>query len=792
MKLSKNWLNEWVPNQLSTEQLVEQLTMLGLEVDEVLPAGGEFSSVVVAEITACEKHPDADKLKLCQVNNGTEALQIVCGANNARLGLKVPLAQIGAVLPGGFKIKKSKLRGVTSFGMLCSEVELGISQEADGLMELPSDAPLGQSLTDYLQLDDEIIDIDLTPNRADCFSVRGVVREVAAFNYLPFKMPKLATLKEQLSETVTAHLKAQKQCPKYLSRIIKNIDNSAASPIWLKEKLRRSGVKSIHPVVDITNYVMMEIGQPMHAFDLQQIDGDIEVRMGKKGDSLVFLDESEHQLDENYLLIADQKKVLAVAGVMGGLDSSVTAQTQDILLESAYFEPATIMGKARNLGLHTESALRFERGVDTELQAYAMNRATELIVEICGGQVAPIEQAICESELPQSVTISLTEQHLKRVLGFEPKTEQVTEIFNGLGFDCQFSQGQWQVSTPSWRFDLAIAEDLIEEVVRVIGYDQMPAHRLHADDSIRPIPEQIRRQDEIKMQLIDLGYQEVINYSFVAEKQLQDLQQQQHAFPLANPLNQEMSVMRTGLLAGVLANLKANIARQHHDLSLFEMGKVFANDGEQITQNEQLMTVRSGVNVSQQWGQNSNKVDFFDIKGDVERLLEKADGDLTFSAANLEFLHPGRQAEVLLNAKPVGFVGQLHPAIAQKLKIKQEVYVAQFELQKISHRALPQWQQVSKFPSVRRDLSIVLERQIGWHKVQKCIKDSLGENLSLLQEVVLFDVYMGENIGENHKSLALGMVFREKNRTLEDKEVDNLVSKAVNYLLEQLNAEIRA
>jgi phenylalanyl-tRNA synthetase beta chain len=790
MKFSENWLKEWVDPQLSTEQLMAQLTMLGLEVDGVEPAAGDFSGVVVAEIVACEKHPDADKLKVCEVNAGGEQLQIVCGAPNARPGLKTALSKIGAVLPGNFKIKKSKLRGVESHGMLCSEVELGISDESDGIIELPADAPVGEDVRSYLDLADQLIDIDLTPNRADCFCIRGVAREVATLNELVATEPEISAVAATHEAVMAVSMQATAQCPKYGSRIIKGIDNSQPTPGWMKEKLRRSGIRSIHPVVDVTNYVMLELGQPMHAFDQHAIDGQIVVRMARQDEKLVLLDDSEATLTPEFLMIADDSKALAVAGVMGGLDSGVTADTRDIVLESAYFDPATIMGKSRKLGVHTESGLRFERGVDWDLQEAALERATALIMAICGGQPGPVHLEVDTQQLPQQQQLTLSREQLFRVLGFSVADDQVSRILTSLGFDTRFNAGQWTATAPSWRFDMAITEDLIEEVVRVVGYDAMPSHRLHSSDAIRVIPEAMRQDHAIKLQLCDMGFQEVVNYAFVAEKQLAALGTEQHAFALANPLNNDMAVMRTGLLAGVLANIKANLARQHSDLALFEMGKVFSHD-QNIGQHDQLLLARTGQAQPEQWTSDNRKVDFYDLKGDVCELLSAVPQSLSFAVSEHAFLHPGRQAAILLDGVVVGYLGQVHPSVVQKMKIKQDVYVAELLVGHINGAGIPAWQAVSKFPKVRRDLSIKLADDISWQRVSAAVYQCVNDEQESLIDLNLFDVYTGEHIEKGYKSLAMAMIFQEKNRTLEDKEVDKLVSKAVSFLAEQFNAEVR-
>ncbi len=791
MKFSESWLKEWVEYDLNTAEVMEQLTMLGLEVDGVEAAAGEFSEVVVAEIVACEKHPDADKLKVCEVNTGEEKLQIVCGAPNARVGLKTALSKIGAILPGNFKIKKSKLRGVESMGMLCSEVELGISEESDGIIELNSNAPIGSDVAEYMQLSDQVIDIDLTPNRADCFCIRGIAREMATLNQLSIEVPLIKPVEATIDDTVDVKLEAPEQCPIYGSRVIKGINHSQPTPMWMREKLRRSGIKSIHPVVDVTNYVMLELGQPMHAFDAAKIDGGIIVRMADEGEEVTLLDQTSAKLTGEFLVIADQNKTLAVAGVIGGLDSGVNDQTQDIVLESAYFDPATIMGKSRKLSVHTESGLRFERGVDWDLQVTALERATALITEICGGEVAPIKLETVEQYVPKQQHIQLSADHLQRVLGFTVPTERVTRIFQNLGLNCELSGDSWSVTSPSWRFDLAIAEDLIEEVVRVVGYDQMPSHRLQSTDAISEIPEELKELRFLRQQLADMSYQEVINYSFVGEKQLLALGLESDVFGLANPLNNDMAVMRTHLLPGVLANIKSNLARQAQDLALFETGKVFSKSDD-IIQKDVLLLAKTGQQAPEQWSVNDQKVDFFTLKGDVETMLSSAAMKLEFSASSQAYLHPGRQAEIKLGEVVIGFVGQVHPSICQKMKIKQEVYVAELLVDAIQSIQLPAWQSVSKFPQVRRDLSVVIADSITWFEVEKAIENSLGEDLTQLHKLCLFDVYKGDNIEKGYKSLAMAMIFQEKNRTLEDKEVDKLVSKAVSFLSEQINAEIRS
>ncbi|WP_395376545.1 phenylalanine--tRNA ligase subunit beta [Marinicella sp. W31] len=794
MKFSEKWLREWVQPEVDSNTLVEQLTMLGLEVDEVEPAAGVFSKIVVGEIVAAEKHPDADKLKVCTVDTGTERLQIVCGAPNARVGLKAPLALIGAVLPGDFKIKKSKLRGVESNGMLCSEKELGLSEESDGLMELNSDAENGLDVRDLLQLDDVIIDVDLTPNRADCFCIRGVAREVAAAYQLPLQEPEAAAIPAVHDQRMKVSMQALQQCPRYISRVITGIDNNVRTPLWMVEKLRRSGIRSIHPVVDVTNYVMLELGQPMHAFDKDSIDGQIVVRMAHKDEKIQLLDQQEVTVDERYLMIADDSRPLAIAGIMGGFGSGVTEETKDIVLESAYFDPATIMGKSRELGVHTDSSMRFERGVDPELQVIAIERATQLILDVCGGSAGPVSEELHAEHMPTRDKIELTEQTLQRILGFAVESDRVEQILAGLGMQPKSTATGWQVQAPGWRFDIAIAEDLVEEVVRVLGYDAMPQIPLQSSEDIRIIPERVRQDDGIHSQLHQLGYQEVINYAFVAEKSLQQLDAADGAIALANPLSQDMAVMRTTLLPGMLANVKHNLDRQYLDLCFYEKGVVFASKGEDIEENELLLLARCGRRFPEQWSHDDAAVDFFDMKGDVENLL--AGADLSFSVSEHSFLHPGRQSAVHVKHADVGienagWIGQLHPNVANKLKLRKDLLLAQLDMDVVRQQALPQWQSISKYPMMRRDLSVVLKEEVIWREIKQGIEAAVNDSGQSLIDVVLFDIYRGENIETGYKSLAIGMIFQEKNRTLEDKEVDKMVSKAVSFLSTKLNAEIR-
>ncbi len=788
MKISENWLREWVNPKITTDELVEQLTMLGLEVDDVVPAAGEFTLVVVAEILTIEKHPDADKLNVCQVDAGTgENLQIVCGAPNARVGLKAPLAMIGAVLPGNFKIKKSKLRGLESNGMLCSNVELGLSDDHSGLLELSIDAPVGQDIREYFELNDTIIDIDLTPNRADCFCVKGIAIDVACLNELEIKQPIFNSIEPSINETIDVTLEAEKQCPRYISRVINNIDNSKQTPVWMQEKLRRSGIRAIHPVVDVTNYVMLELGQPMHGFDKSTIDGSINVKMAIKGEKFTLLDGKEVVLDESYLMIADNNNYLAIAGVMGGLDSGCGDSTRDIVLESAYFDPATIMGKSRDLGIHTESALRFERGVDPYLQEQAMQRATQLILDICGGEVGPLNEVTSDEFIPKSISIELTEDKLARVLGFIVESNQVTAILEGLGMNVEQMDCCWKVIAPTSRFDIEIEEDLIEEVVRMVGYDKMPSANLSGESVIMQLPEEIIESQLIKTQMTTIGYQEAINYSFVSVKQLENFNLSKGSIALKNPLTEEFAVMRTSLLPGMMETVKYNLRRQNDSVKLFETGYVF-NQQENIQQEDKIIAVCTGKRHAEHWSLGKESIDYFDCKGDLEVLLDNCKSHYSFANSSIEFLHPGRQAMVVLNGENIGWIGQIHPEICRRIGIKKEVYAFELYMKSIKKTTLPIFEDVSKYPSVRRDLALILDSQIQSDRITQLMEHELGDSLV---ETIIFDEYQGDNIETGKRSLAVGFVLQQQNATFEDKEVDKLMSKVVSSLKENLNVEIR-
>lgn len=800
MKFSEQWLREWINPSVSTDELSHQLTMAGLEVDAIEPVAAAFTKVVVGEVLSVEKHPDADKLNVCQVNVGEdEPLNIVCGAANVRQGLRVPAALVGAVLPGNFKIKKSKLRGVPSHGMLCSTAELGITEEADGLMELPNDAPVGKDIRDYLNLDDVMIELSLTPNRADCFSIAGIAREVGVSNKMPVNEFKQATIKAEIKDTVDVKLEAGKDCPRYLGRVIKGVNVKAETPLWMQEKLRRSGIRSLGPVVDVTNFVLLELGQPMHAFDLAKIDGAIHARHAKAGEKLNLLNEQEITLSEGCLVIADDKQPLALAGIMGGAESAVSDGTSsdpttDILLEAAHFNPLVIAGKARSFGLHTDSSHRFERGVAASLPVTAIERATELLLEIVGGQAGPVVNVSNESDLPERGVVALRAERVKRVLGIDLSRKEISGMLTRLELNPTETESGWEISAPDFRFDISIEEDLIEEIGRIFGYDNLPVSQASSALSMVAKPEAKLKMSRLRQVLVQQGYQEAITYSFI-EPEMQKLFDPQHsAIELANPISADLSAMRTSLWPGLISALKYNLNRQQSRVSLFEYGLNFISQDADIIQEKYLSAVLCGDKNPEQWGMKSESVDFYDIKKHVETLLETTGraADFQFEPAKHHVLHPGQTAAVrdlAAEEQPIiGYIGALHPSLQKKLGLSQSVYLFEIAMKFIEMGKIPAFAPLSKFPAIRRDLALVMEEAVTAQDVHNCIKNVAGDTLKQFE---LFDVYRGEGIDIGRKSLALGLTLQDLSRTLTDIEVDNELSKILNALKADLGAVLR-
>ncbi len=794
MKFSEKWLREWVNPAIDTQALSEQLSMAGLEVDGVEPAAAEFTGVVVGEVVECGQHPDADKLRVTKVNvGGDELLDIVCGAPNCRQGLKVAVATVGAVLPGDFKIKKAKLRGQPSHGMLCAFVELGISEEGDGIMELPSDAPIGTDLREYLNLDDNIIDVDLTPNRGDCLGIKGLAREVGVLNSVDVNTLEIAPVAATIDDKVSIELVNDDACPRYLGRVIKGINLDAETPLWMVEKLRRSGIRSIDPVVDVTNYVLLELGHPMHAFDLNAIEGGIKVRSANAGEELVLLDGNTAKLNESTLVIADHNKALAIAGIFGGEKSGVTEATSDILLESAFFNPVAIAGQARSYGLHTDASHRYERGVDFALQKDAMERATALLLEIVGGEAGPVVEAVAEDKLPKVTEVRLRRERLDRVIGHHIDDAKVTDILTRLGLDVKIVDGVWSADVPSYRFDIRIEEDLIEEVARVYGYNSIPNVAPTAKLKMTQHDESHVALTKFRNTLVTRGYQEAITYSFVDPKAQAILHPKSDALVLPHPISVDMSAMRISLMPGLLASLVYNQNRQQARVRLFEHGLKFLRDENAengVNQVAVLGGVISGLVHGEHWVQEKRSVDFYDLKGDVEALLAISNDISRFEvkAEQSDGLHPGQSAVIYSDGKKVGFFGAVHPQVQKSLDINNTAFVFEIEMSALEKRKLPEAVVVSKFPSNRRDIAILVEDHVKSGDILNVIEKVGGNQLVDLN---LFDVYKGKGIEPNYKSLAIALTLQAVDRTLEEKDINQVVDNVVAALAEQFNASLR-
>ncbi|MFQ6371693.1 phenylalanine--tRNA ligase subunit beta [Shewanella sp. YIC-542] len=794
MKFSESWLREWVNPAISREQLAQQITMAGLEVDEIAPVAGEFTGVVVGEVVACAQHPDADKLRVTQVNvGGEELLDIVCGAPNCRLGLKVCVATVGAVLPGNFKIKKAKLRGQPSHGMLCSYSELGIDIESDGIIELPLDAPIGTNVREYLDLDDAVIDVDLTANRADCLGMVGIAREVGVLNRQEVTEPSWQAVTATTDASVAVNVVAKEACPRYLSRVVKNVNVGATTPAWMVEKLRRSGIRSIDPIVDITNYVLVEYGQPMHAFDLAQIDGGLTVRFADGKERLTLLDGNEITVPADTLVIADNSKALALAGIFGGQHSGVSSATCDIVLECAFFAPLAIMGKARNLGLHTDASHRFERGVDPQLQHKVMDRASRLILDICGGDAGAVIEAKSEAFLPKAADISLRRSKLDKLLGHHVPDADVAEILTRLGFNVNITDAGWQVSTATYRFDMAIEEDLIEEVARIYGYNSIPDVAPLARLKMTQHREASISLGKVRDLLTARGFQEAITYSFVDPKLQQQVHPQQQALILPNPISSEMSAMRLSLFTGLLGAVGYNQARQQGRVRLFETGLRFVPDQTAemgVLQQQVLAAVIAGPQSDEHWSVESKTVDFFDLKGDLEAIigLTASDAEFSFRSATHSALHPGQCAEILRNDQVIGVIGAVHPALEKTFGLNGKTIVFEVQLDALLAGSVPQAQAVSKYPANRRDIAVVVDEAVTVGDILSTIKKVGGNQLVGIN---LFDVYRGKGVESGKKSLAIALTLQDNARTLEEKEINATVESVVSVLESEFNASLR-
>ena len=794
MIFSVNWLYELVDPKLDNQSLMDALTMAGLEVSGSIPVAKNFSGIVVGEVESVVKHPDADKLSLCQVNDGSTKYQVVCGAPNVRTGLKVPFARVGAEIIDSagekpFKIKPVKIRGIDSNGMLCSAEELGLAESSDGLFELSDSAVVGEDVRKLLMLNDLSIELDLTPNRGDCLSMVGLAREIGVLTRQQVRTEKVASVDDTIEDEFTIKITAKDGCPRYLGRVIKNIDLNAGTPYWLREKLRRSGLRSIDPIVDVTNFVLMELGQPMHAFDYSKLEGNIEVRMAKKKEKLTLLDGKEVELTPDVLVIADAKKTVAMAGIMGGLDTSVTKATKDVFLECAFFSPLTIAGKARSYSLHTDASHRYERGVDYQLQHRAMERATQLLLEIAGGEAGPVTEAI--GNLPEQVKIELRFSSISSLLGIDMAEDEVTDILTRLGFGITHrTQSKVSVEVPSFRFDVTIEADLIEELARIYGYNRLPKTRGLVSQSLKSQPEAMVSMGHIRHLLVSLGYQEVVTYSFIDPVLSRLVCPQDVAIELQNPISEEMSVMRTSLLPGLLSTLSYNENRQRERIRLFESGLVFTQEQDDTRQIAMISGLISGSKYPENWSNYKDICDFYDVKGDVETLfgLGGKNHALGFIPAQYGCFHSGQCARVVHDGETIGHIGSLHPAIQLKLGIKNVPFLFELRLDRVKSAILPSVTALSRYPEVTRDLAIVIADSVPADAILALIRDQAGEFLTNLR---IFDVYQGDAVTKGKKSVALGLTWQHPSRTLSDEDINTIISSCVNALQDKFNANLR-
>ncbi len=784
MKFSENWLRSWVNPDLSSEALGHVLTMAGLEVEALEDVAPAFNNVVVAEVLAVEKHPDADRLNVCQVNVGeAEPLTIVCGAANVAVGVRVPCARIGAVLPGDFKIKQAKVRGIASFGMLCSAVELGLATESDGLWILPDDAPVGQLMREYLDLDDKLITLKLTPNRSDCSGMKGVAREVAALTGSSLKHLTIEAQPVAFADQMNVVVEDAEACPLYCGRLVKGVDATAATPVWMQRRLERSGLRCINAVVDITNYVMMELGQPMHAFDAAMLSGGITVRRANKDEALTLLNDQAIVLDEEVLVIADEARVLALAGIMGGQGSGVETSTQDVFLEAAFFHPDAIAGRARRFGLATDSSFRFERGVDFAATRQALERATQLLLQICGGQVGEINEVA--GSMPVRSAISLRVSRVARVLGISLECGQIADVLNRLQFEFAMSGDEFSVVPPSFRFDLEIESDLIEEVARLYGYDAIPALAPHAALTMLPYSESQRPLTRVRQILVARDYQEIVSYAFVEEQVERELCGNANPVALQNPIASNLAVMRSSLLGGLVGALRFNLNRRQVRVRLFETGACFAKIADEYVQTQRLSGIAYGSCLPEQWGAKAVSADFYDVKADVEALF--APQVVRFVAATHPALHPGRSAQIYCGDNAVGWIGELHPHWQQQYDMAQAGVWFEVELGALMQAQVPRMSEIARFLPVRRDLAVLVDESVN---AQTLLDAMLQASVAYVQEVVLFDVYRGRGVEQGKKSLAFRVLLQDTQKTLTDAEIEPGMALLVG-VLNKCGAQLR-
>ena len=791
MKIAESWLREWVNPDLETDELGHQLTMLGHEVDGIEFEGEGIADVVIAEVIECGKHPDADKLSVCKVSDGgDELIDIVCGAPNVRQGMKTPLAKPGVKLPNGMKLRKAKIRGVVSNGMLCSAIELGLGDESDGIMELAADAEVGAPLVDLLGLPDAVIDLDLTPNRGDCFSVLGIARDVSALTGAALKDASVNPVAATIDDTHPVELVEPAGCPRFAGRLIRGIDPNAKSPVWMTERLRRAGLRGISPVVDITNFVMLELGQPLHAYDAALLSGPIRPRLAKPGEKVILLDEKEVELNDDTMIITDDSGPIGIAGIMGGLSTAVSDKTTDVFFEGAFWPQDFMAGRARNYGMHTDASLRFERGVDPEGQGRAVERATELLIEIAGGQAGPLVVNSAEEHLPQRETITLRKSRLVHLLGIEIEDAEVVQILESLQMDVEAVEGGWRVKGPSHRFDMEYEVDLIEEIARIHGYDSIPETTLSAQSPLETVTESRIELERAAATLIARDYQEVVTYSFIDAEANTKFSGVESELVLSNPISSELSVMRSSLLPGMVVAAAANTARQQDRVRIFEASRSYHGTLADHSEVVRLAGLVTGPVLPEQWGINAESVDFFDIKADVEAVLALASNadEIRFVAADHPALQPGQAAEIVRGDEVIGVLGKLHPRLAKDYDLKRAVYVFELDAAKALESAAPKAEVISRFPAIRRDIAVVVDDKVTAAELVEAVASAAPK---LIRDVRIFDIYKGDKIEAGRKSVAIGLILQETSRTLTDDDADTALAAAVAKLEDKFAAELR-
>ncbi len=795
MKFSENWLRQHVKTDASRDQLAATLTAIGLEVEEMTVLGAALDGVLVARIVECARHPEADRLQVCQVDAGQgHLLQIVCGAPNARAGLVAPLAIIGTKV-GELTIKAAKLRNVESNGMLCSAKELGIDADASGLLELPADAPVGMPLADYLGLPDASIELKLTPNRADCFSVYGIAFDVAAALDSTVEPFDAVPVPAQSDAMLAVELDAGPNVPRFVGRVIDSVDANAATPLWMAERLRRSGVRPISFLVDVTQYVMLELGQPMHAFDKDMLQSPVVVRHARAGEETKLLDGRTVALDEDFLVVSDSRggraaRAVALGGIMGGHDTRVTDMTRSVFLEAAHWIPSAIIGRSRKLGLHTDAGHRFERGVDPELPRIAVEYATKLILQVAGGVPGPVVEAVRNKDLPKPQLVALRRERLARVLGVQVPDAEVERILRALGLDVEAMADGWRVTAPTRRFDIAIEEDLIEEIARIHGYNAIPTTLPGSATRVASPSETVLDEATVRRQLVSRDFLEAINYAFVDSGLLEKWQATDGGVPLANPLSAELSTMRTMLLPGLVGALCRNAARQQSRLRLFEIGKVFAlRNGEAPVETRRLAVVVCGDADCEQWGVQARAVDFHDLKGDLDSLAMAVGAFLEYRPSLTPCGHPGRSADIYRDGERIGWIGQLHPRLQKALELETDAVAFEVDLLALQRRWLARSVALSRYPSVRRDLAFVVPENVSWAALSATIERAAGPSL---RGIRLFDRYVGKGVETGCKSLATGLILQEESRTLIERDVDQVIADIVAALRGEHGAEIRS